>query len=81
MSRVLSILSAAVIGLAGAAAAPIGVASALQLRAGHESPRGPRPRPQPRNKAKERLAAAEAKRQRRQARNLSWAAFGGIGLA
>lgn len=81
MSRVLSILSATVIGLAGAAAAPIGVASALQLRAGHESPRGPRPRPQPRNKAKERLAAAEAKRQRRQARNLSWAAFGGIGLA
>lgn len=81
MSRVLSIVSAALIGMAAAVAAPIGVGSPLQVRAGHESPRGPRPRPQPRNKAKERLAAAEAKRQRRQARNLSWAAFGGIGLA
>lgn len=81
MNRAFHFLSALVIGLSASAAAPIGVGSPLQVRAGHESPRGPRPRPQPRNQAKERLAAAEAKRQRRQARNLSWAAFGGIHLA
>lgn len=71
-----SLLAAMAMGLA--MAVPAGAVTSLQVRPGHEAPRGPRPRPQPRSQAKDRLAAAEAKRQHRQARNLAWRDRGGF---
>ncbi len=71
-----SLMGAVAMGLA--TAMPAGAVTSLQVRPGHEAPRGPRPRPQPRSQAKDRLAAAEAKRQTRQARNLVWRDRGGF---
>lgn len=80
MKAARALITAALIGMVGSGGG-IGASTGLRLAAGHGRAQGIRPKPQSRQQAKNRLAAAEAKRQRRQARNLSWQARGGIGNA